>query len=271
MGGSWATMIQRSGLRGEGRCLSRLLLGLAIAVWALGATSSRSEAQGQVVEIELLLAVDSSSSINRYEFDQQIRGLAEAFRSPLVGSAITALGQRGVAVALMQWAGRSQQHLSAEWRILRTAEDAQAFADYLDGTPRFIEGGSTAIGEALRYALSSMNANAYQSQRLVVDVSGDGVSNEGENPAVWRDRLVTAGVTINALVILNEDPNLTSFYRSEVVGGPGSFLLTAKDYRAYGAAIEHKLLQELGPPQFVEQAPPQGSDAMRSTTERDGG
>ncbi len=231
-----------------------LMAGLLIGAWC--AIAMPAKAQGQAVEVELLLAVDSSSSINRYEFDQQMRGLAEAFRSSLVKAAISALGQRGVAVALMQWAGRSQQHMSAEWRVLRTAEDAEAFADYLDATPRHIEGGSTAIGEALRQALTSMNANAYQGDRLVVDVSGDGVSNEGENPAVWRDRLVTAGVTINALVILNEDPNLPRYYRKEVVGGPGSFLLTAKDYRAYGAAIEHKLLQELGPPQFVEQQGP---------------
>lgn len=260
----------RSG--GKKSRLARLLLGLTLLTAILEATANRAEAQA--VEIELLLAVDSSSSINRYEFEQQIRGLAEAFRSPLVGSAITALGQKGVAVALMQWAGRSQQHISAEWRVLRSAEDAIAFADYVDATPRFIEGGSTAIGEALRTALSSMNGNAYQGTRLVVDVSGDGVSNEGENPAVWRDRLVTAGVTINALVILNEDPSLPSFYRSEVVGGPGAFLLTAKDYRSYGAAIEQKLLQELGPPQFVEQSPTSPAPslgALQPATERDGG
>ncbi len=252
----------------SGSWLCRCAVVLVLLAGALPAVCK--EAQAQVVEIELLLAVDSSSSINRYEFDQQILGLAEAFRSPLVGAAVTALGKRGVAVSLMQWAGYNQQHMSADWRILRTAEDAVAFADYLDATPRFIEGGSTAIGEALRRALTSINANRYQGERLVVDVSGDGVNNEGADPARWRDRLVAAGVVVNGLVILNEDPNLTSFYRSEVVGGPGSFLLTTKDYRSYGAAIEHKLLQELGPPQFVEQAPI-ASEALPSAADRHGG
>lgn len=264
-------MVQSSRVSGKGAWLGRLVLSMAVLIAVLAGSPERPRAQGQIVEVELLLAVDSSSSINRYEFDQQMRGLAEAFRSPLVGAAITALGKQGVAVSLMQWAGRSQQHMSAEWRVLRSAEDAQAFAEYLDATPRFIEGGSTAIGEALRAALTSMNGNAYKGNRLVVDVSGDGVSNEGEKTSIWRDRLVTAGVTINALVILNEDPNLTNFYSAEVIGGPGSFMLTAKDYRSYGAAIEQKLLQELGPPQFVEQTPQASGGAMRRVTKRGGG
>lgn len=255
---------QRPGCKPRARRCSALL-GLALLAGLLAGLGERARAQ--VVAVELLLAVDSSSSINRYEFDQQLRGLAEAFRSPLVGAAIAAQGDKGVAVALMQWAGRSQQHISADWRVLRTAEDALAFAAYLDATPRFIEGGSTAIGEALRHALTSINANPYRGERLVVDVSGDGVNNEGANPARWRDRLVAAGVTVNALVILNEDPNLWTFYESAVVGGPGAFLMTAEDYRSYGAAIEQKLLQELGPPQFVEQAPP----APTATTLRPGG
>ncbi len=243
------------------------LLGRALSVLALVflcMVPQPRPAQAQAVEIELLLAVDSSSSIDRDEFDQQMRGLAEAFRSPLVGAAITALGEGGVAVALMQWAGRNQQILAAEWRVLRNAEDAKAFADYLDATPRFIEGGSTAIGEALREAAASLNSNAYLGRRLVVDISGDGVNNEGAKPAGWRDRLVANGVTINALVILNEDPSLPEFFSAEVIGGHGAFVLTAADYAAYGAAIEHKLLQELGPPQFVDESNPQPPESMPS-------
>ena len=243
-----------------------LLRGALLALTLIGllALEPAKPARAQGVEIELLLAVDSSSSIDRDEFDQQMRGLAEAFRSPLVGAAITALGEGGVAVALMQWAGRNQQILAAEWRVLRSAEDAKAFADYLDATPRFIEGGSTAIGEALREAAASLSSNAYLGRRLVVDVSGDGVNNEGAKPAGWRDRLVAAGVTINALVILNEDPSLPEFFSAEVIGGHGAFVLTAADYAAYGAAIEHKLLQELGPPQFVGDPSPEQPDAAGS-------
>ncbi len=242
--------------------LGHMLQALALVGLLVALLPRPALAQG--VEIELLLAVDSSSSIDRDEFDQQMRGLAEAFRSPLVGAAITALGEGGVAVALMQWAGRNQQILAAEWRVLRTAEDAKAFADYLDATPRFIEGGSTAIGEALREAAASLSSNAYLGRRLVVDISGDGVNNEGAKPAGWRDRLVAAGVTINALVILNEDPSLPEFFSAEVIGGHGAFVLTAADYAAYGAAIEHKLLQELGPPQFVGDPGPQRPDPAGS-------
>ncbi|MEO1190279.1 MAG: DUF1194 domain-containing protein [Pseudomonadota bacterium] len=214
--------------------------------------SGHARAQ-QPVDIELLLAVDSSTSIDRNEFDQQLHGLAEAFRSPLVGIAIEALSPRGgVAVALMQWSGSQEQHLSAPWRLLQSREDALAFADYLDATPRFIQGGSTAIGEALRVGLISLDSNLYAGQRRVIDVSGDGASNEGDDPAVWRDRLVAAGVTINGLAILNEAPNLLRVYQDQVIGGPQAFAVSAADYEAYGAAIEHKLLQELGPPKFVE-------------------
>jgi len=171
-----------------------------------------------------------------------------------VGAAVANAG--GVAVALMQWSGRGQQHLSADWRVLRTAEDAQAFALYLDNTPRFIDGGSTAIGQALLQSLASLRSNAYSGRRLVVDVSGDGINNEGPDPAPARDLLVGAGVTINGLAILNEDPDLLVYYQANIIGGEGAFALSARDYRAYGAAIEYKLLQELGPPQFVGEPDP---------------
>ena len=236
---------------------NRLLVG-ALAVLAVFGWLSRAEAQ--IVEVELVLAVDSSSSIDRNEFDQQMKGLAEAFRSPLVGAAVAALGEGGVAVTLIQWAGRSQQHESAPWRVLRSAEDAKTFADYLDATPRYVDGGSTAIGEALRASFASLLNSPYRGERLVIDISGDGVNNEGADPRGWRDRLIQAGVTVNALVILNEDPNLPYFYRTEVIGGPGAFLMTAVDYRSYGAAIEQKLLQELGPPQFVDRTPGKGAE-----------
>ncbi|GAB5467872.1 MAG: DUF1194 domain-containing protein [Rhodospirillales bacterium] len=245
------------GKLGAGEAGMRRLTCLALSGFLLLGSLGGARAQSQPVDIELLLAVDSSSSIDRNEFDQQMRGLAEAFRSPLVGSAIEALGQSGgVAVALMQWSGRDHQHLSAPWRLLRSREDAEAFADLLDSTPRFIDGGSTALGEALRVGLQTLTGNLYDGRRLVIDVSGDGISNEGEEPAVWRDRLVAAGITINALAILNEDPNLLEIYREQVIGGPQAFALSAVDYEAYGAAIEYKLLQELGPPQFVQDRSP---------------
>ena len=232
----------------------------AAALLALAAAlTGPRPAAAQPVAIELLLAVDSSSSIDRNEFDQQLRGLAEAFRSPLVGAAVANAG--GVAVALMQWSGRHQQHLSASWRILLGPEDARAFAAYLDETPRFVDGGSTAIGQALLEGLASLRANGYAGRRLVIDISGDGKNNEGPEPGPARDLLVAAGVTVNGLAILNEDEDLLLYYRAQVIGGPGAFALSAEDYRAYGAAIEYKLLQELGPPQFVDgpPAPPGGA------------
>ena len=211
----------------------------------LFALAARPAAGQTPVDLELVLAVDTSSSVNRGEFDLQMRGLAEAFRDPRVQKAIAAAGVFGVAVALVQWADSRHQTLSIDWQVVRTPEDAAALAALIDATPRYVVGGGTAIGSAVMFALDLLATNAYVGQRGVIDVSGDGRANQGELPTNARARALAEGVTVNGLAILNEDPALNVYYLQYVIAGPGAFVLAAQDYEAFADAIVEKLVREI--------------------------
>lgn len=219
------------------------LFGLA-ALLLLSAVSAKAQ-DGTPVDLELVLAVDASSSVNRSEFDLQMRGLAAAFRNPSVHSAITATGQVGVAIMLFQWADNRNQTIGVEWTLIRSAEEAEAFADAIDGTPRLVVGGGTAIGGAVDFAAAQMRGNGFEGQRKVIDVSGDGRANQGSDPRDARDRALALGLVVNGLAILNEDPTLDLYYRNNVIGGAGAFVIRANDYSAYADAILEKLIREI--------------------------
>lgn len=216
-------------------------LGLGLALLTL--TDAR--AQEQTVDLELVLAVDASSSISTEEFDLQIRGLAEAFRDPAVFQAIRASGDLGIAVSVIQWSDARKQVVAVDWMSVRDEVTALALADAIEASPRFLVGGGTAIGGALKYAMRQFEDNGYQARRRVIDLSGDGRTNQGAWPAKVRDVAVEQGVTINGLAILNEDPTLDSYYYASVIGGTGAFVMTANDYESYGLAILAKLIKEI--------------------------
>ena len=113
---------------------------------------------------------------------------------------------------------------------------------------RSITPGETAIGEALLYALKLLAGAPAKASRQVVNVVGDGRSNAGISPAPIRDRMAEAGITINGLCILHEEPDLLQSYQREVIGGPGSFAVTCRDYADFAAAMRRKLVQELNVP-----------------------
>ncbi len=224
--------------------------------------------EGLPVSLELVLAVDASSSINRSEFDLQMRGLAEAFRHPQVHQALAVAGAPGIAVMLLQWADSRHQSISVEWERVYTPEEAEAFADAIDATPRFVVGGGTAIGSAITYASSLIWSNRYAGLRQVIDLSGDGRANQGELPNRARDSAVAAGIVINGLTILNEDPALYVYYEQYVIGGPGAFVMTAQDFTAYSDAIVEKLVREISGspvalwPEILPPAPGLAQDAQ---------
>jgi hypothetical protein len=202
-------------------------------------------AQAQDVDLLLVLAVDASSSVSTEEFDLQMRGLALAFRDPAVTQAIRASGDLGIAVSLIQWSDSRKQAMAVDWTIVRDEAEAAALADEIEAAPRYLIGGGTAIGGALEYALRQLDNNAFRARRKVIDVSGDGRTNQGVQPADVRDLAVAEGVTINGLAILNEDPTVDSYYYANVIGGTGAFVMTANDYEAYGEAIQAKLIKEI--------------------------
>jgi hypothetical protein len=198
------------------------------------------------VALELVLAVDTSSSVSIEEFDLQMRGFAGAFRDPTVIAAIAASGINGVAVSMIQWSDNRRQQLAVDWMLLNDAASIEAFATAIDGTPRFLDGGGTAIGGAIAFAMRQLERNGYVGARQVVDISGDGRANQGAQPETLRDAAVLQGVTINGLAILNEDTSVDGYYRNSVIGGPGAFVMTANDYESFAQAIIEKLVKEIG-------------------------
>ena len=122
--------------------------------------------------------------------------------------------------------------------------EANRFADLVGNVPRSVPAGETAIGEALIIAESMLAALPAPATRRVIDVAGDGRSNAGTSPVPVRDRLARAGVTINGLCVLHEEPDLLQSYTEEVIGGPDAFALTCADYRAFAEAMRRKLVRE---------------------------
>ena len=201
--------------------------------------------RAEPVELELVLAVDASASVNTQEFDIQMTGLALAFRDPEVLSAIEAIGPRGLAVLLVTWSDEHHQFTSAPWHHITDAASADAFALSIARAVRQDDMGATAIGEAIDYAAWSILNNAYEGRRRVIDVSSDGRSNRGEKPVYARDRAVALGMVVNGLVIENEEPFLFRYFNGNVIGGTGAFCLSAPSYADYGEAIRLKLIREI--------------------------
>ena len=225
----------------------RLTDGIVAAVVALAAllTLGGSARADAAVDLELLLAVDASSSVDDQEFQLQMRGLSEAFRHPAVQAAIRGAGDRGIAVALMQWSDHVTQVMSVGWRLVRDAAGADAFADRIADAGRAIPGGGTAIYGAINFSVRAMARNGFDGRRRIVDVSGDGRSDLMVPTVVARDQAVTQGIAINGLVILNDYPMLDKYYARYVIGGTGAFVMTAADYDAFAAAIIAKLIREI--------------------------
>jgi hypothetical protein len=200
---------------------------------------------GAPVDLELVLAVDVSSSVDDGEFELQMQGIAAAFRHSGVQAAIHATGDRGIAVALVQWSEFVHQRMTIDWTVVRGAADAAALADDIATAGRAIPGGGTAIYGAINFALHEFDTNGYDGPRQVIDVSGDGRSDLLVPTMAARDRAVARGVAINGLVILNDEPHLDRYYRANVIGGAEAFVLTVDDFEAFAAAMVTKLIREI--------------------------
>jgi hypothetical protein len=197
------------------------------------------------VDLALCLAVDASSSIDFDEFGLMLGGYAAAFRDEAVAAALAA-GPRGATmVAMLMWSGRGAQEVALRWTRLDGAAAAIAFAAAIDAAPHLVPPGATALGEGMAAGLALLAACPAEAARLVLDVSGDGRNNQGRAPGPVRDIGVAAGVTINALAVVNEEPDLLDHYQAEVIGGPGAFAMHAPDYAAFAEAIRAKLLREM--------------------------
>jgi hypothetical protein len=197
------------------------------------------------VDLELVLMVDASGSVDQQEYRLQRGGYIQAFRDPRVIDAIGSGYRRKIAVAYIEWTGPSLQAAIADWTVLSDAGSIEAFAQRLQAAPRVLFGGGTSVSGAIQYGAESIDANRFAAQRKVIDVSGDGANTSGPPAKTARDRAVARGFTINGLPILTDEPALDRYYRDEVIGGPGAFMIPAKSFEDFAKAIRTKLIREI--------------------------
>jgi len=192
----------------------------------------------------MVLAVDGSASVTYEEFGLIAGGMAAALRDDSVVESLA----EGSYLSLLLWSGTGQQAVITEWTRLGSRANVLAFADEVDNMPRVVKAGATAIGEALLAALTLLAHVPAVTKRAVVNVIGDGRSNEGIEPGLIRDRMAQAGITINGLCILHEEPDLLESYTRDVIGGPGCFAVTCKEYADFAEAMRQKLVREVKQP-----------------------
>jgi Protein of unknown function (DUF1194) len=230
---------------------------------------ARADGPDTAVDAAVVMAADVSRSINDDEFSLQQKGYADAITSPQLLDAIKTGTHGAIALCFVEWAGADEQKVVVEWAVIRNAADAQRFADALLASQRTFVG-RTAIGSAIDFAWGLNAETAFHADRHIIDVSGDGTSNQGRSVEEARDEAVKAGAIINGLSIFNQraaamnnylalhtNPpgGLANYYKDHVIGGPGSFVLPIDNFGSFGDAMVHKLLQEIsaGPPSPVSE------------------
>jgi hypothetical protein len=204
------------------------------------------------VDIELILAVDVSYSMDMDELAVQREGYAQAIVSKEFLQALKA-GQTGkIAVTYFEWAASNDQKIIIPWRVIDGPETADAVAEEILKTP-IRRASRTSISGAINFAMPLFEENPYHGLRRVIDISGDGPNNNGGPVLVARDAALEKGITINGLPIMVKEPsystmdieNLDYYYEDCVIGGPGSFVVSIKDRDKFREAIRTKLLLEV--------------------------
>ena len=214
----------------------RASLTAALLVWS---TSVVAECR-----LALALALDISSSVDAAEDALQRKGLARALVSPEVQSAIFSVPGTTVNLAVYEWSGRYQQDMILEWSNLQSAADVRRAAAIIAGSQRSYADFPTAMGYAMGYA-ADVFARAPLCWQKTLDVSGDGVNNEGFKPRLAYKNFPLSEVTINGLTIGGQDEGLAAYYRRELIKGPGAFVEEARDFNDFERAMQRKLVREL--------------------------
>jgi hypothetical protein len=215
-----------------------------VAAMLAAAAPTLTAAQTGPCRLALAFALDVSASVNENEYRLQLDGLAAGLRDPAVRVAIVGPGG-GVALAAYEWSGTRQQAMIAPWTLVTTDAALEAFGGQVSAHRRQNIEFPTAIGYALGYGAVLLR-DAPPCLRRVIDISGDGLSNDGFGPAAAYRAFDFDGVTVNGLVIGGEDLELISFYQFTVAHGPGAFVEVARDYTDYPRAMRRKLLREVG-------------------------
>ncbi len=224
----------------------RALLLASILILGLAGTPA---AQSQyLVDVELVLAIDCSYSVDAREFELQKTGLAEAFRHPGVLAAIRAGTYKTIGVTVVQWSGDGIQRIAGPWTTVEDAPSAARLAARIAGTERMAQESATSISSMIELGIALLKTNPFQGVRRVIDISSDGRNNVGHDIAAARALALIQGVTVNGLAILNEVPTLHLYIEQQVISGPHAFVMEAADYDDYAVAILRKLIREIGNP-----------------------
>lgn len=230
-----------------------LRFSLSLAV-ALALSGPGEAAPGAFrVDLELVLAVDVSGSIDEEEGRLQRKGYVEAFTAPEVLAAIRSGFHKRIAVIYIEWAGYEHQLTLTKWTLIHDEASARRFASALAASPTGI-GPYTSISGAIEYAMPLFKKNNFEGTRQVIDISGDGPNNSGRMVTLAREEALRAGLTINGLPILNNRPsrygnppmpNLDLYYKNCVIGGPRAILVIAESFKSFAKAIRKKLVLEI--------------------------
>lgn len=192
-------------------------------------------------DLALALAVDVSGSVDKGEYRTQMDGLATALRDPVVSEALV-LAQ--AELMLVQWTGSTRQQITIPWTRIDSFAALERFSDRVAQDPRMWRNFSTAIGEALVHTLAVFDRVSHCARHLI-DLSGDGISNEGIEPDKVHEALRDAGVTVNAIAIEENEPELTAYFFEHVIVGEGAFVMAARSFEDYPDRIRKKLLREV--------------------------
>lgn len=251
--------------RADRPCLARsLAVAAAIALLLFATRPVAAQDRGVPVDLELIIAVDVSGSIDEDEARLQRDGYLAAFTDEEVIGAITGGMLGKISVTYVEWAGAHYATTIVDWRLIDSRASAEAFAKEVARAP-LQTALWTSISRAIEYVLPKFDGNGFEGTRRVIDISGDGPNNQGGLVTGFRDKAIAAGVTINGLPIVNDKPSpwgwpplpdLDLYYASCVIGGSGAFYVVANTFSDFARAVRQKLLLEIAgrtPPRFARE------------------
>jgi hypothetical protein len=240
------------------RAATRLLTLIAIILLLPGMLTAQA---AEEVDLLLVLSSDVLRSIDTLKFKLQRDGYATAIVNPRVVHAIRSGALGKIGVSFIEWSGVGAQRIVIDWTIIHDEASAKDFSAQVIEAPRAFAD-RTSISGGIDFAI----AQPYRAARRTIDISGDGTNNSGRDASVARDEALAKGVTINGLVILTEQPlsfsaehtnppgGLENYYRNNVVGGPGAFVMVAENFNSFGQAILNKLIAEIAANPYPKQA-----------------
>ncbi len=234
------------------RLLVRTVLALVASILVFGGTARAAEP----VDLLLVLSSDVSRSVDTRKFQLQREGYAAALSNPRVIDAIRSGPHGKIAICFVEWSGATSLKLVIDWTVVSDAASARKIGDQMIELPRSFAD-RTSISAGLEFSMAQLERSPYQGIRRTIDVAGDGTNNSGRDINSVRDEVLAKGVTINGLVILSETPlpwnpehtnppgGLEEYYRRNVTGGPGSFVMAAENHNSFGQAIVKKMIAEI--------------------------